>query len=320
MKIMAYLHSYPPFRLLGGELMTSRMLEALVEAGHDVTVLCQQIKQPFERNGVKIKPRRINVSRIDLANSDVFISHPEIAHFVSHRLSSLGVPYVGIVHNLNEPTLSELGRTPPQVVVANAKATEAELVSRGLGKRIEVFRPPSLAKWVAPTMAELPKRFVTLVNLNPEKGGHLFYKLAEARPDLCFLGVVGGYGEQVRPAVMPKNVTLIGQSESIGIIYQLSRVILMPSSTETYGMVGAEACLNGVPVIAQKLDGIVESLGPDALYANRDEPDEWLKHLSDLDDEKFWSKQSKISFERGKFLDQRTTEDLSRWVEMIESL
>ena len=119
---------------------------------------------------------------------------------------------------------------------------------------------------------------------------------------------------------MPKNVTLIGQSESIGIIYQLSRVILMPSSTETYGMVGAEACLNGVPVIAQKLDGIMESLGPDALYADRDEPDEWLKHLSDLDDEKFWSKQSKISFERGKFLDQRTTEDLSRWVEMIESL
>jgi glycosyltransferase involved in cell wall biosynthesis len=320
MKIMAYLHSYPPFRLLGGELMTSRMLEALVEAGHDVTVLCQQIKEPFERNGVKIKPRRLNVSRIDLANSDVFISHPEIAHFVSHRLSSLGVPYVGIVHNLNEPTLSELRRTPPQVVVANAKATEAELVSRGLGKRIEIFRPPSLAKWVSSPSAELPRRFVTLVNLNPDKGGSLFYELALARPDLHFLGVSGGYGEQVRPKEVPPNVTLVGQSESMGLIYAMSRVLLMPSKTETYGMVGAEACLNGIPVIANPLDGIFESIGPDALYADRDKPDEWLKHLSDLDDEKFWSKQSKISFERGKFLDQRTTDDLARWVEMIESL
>lgn len=320
MKIMAYLHSYPPLRLLGGELMTSRMLEALVEVGHDVTVLCQSVKDPFERNGVKVVPRRLNVGASDIVGCDVFVSHPEIAHYVADRLKDFGVPYVGIVHNLNEPNITELRRKLPDVVVANAGATERELISRGLGKRVEVFRPPSLAKWVSPPSADLPRRFVTLVNLSPDKGGNLFYELAQARPDLHFLGVTGGYGQQVRPKVIPPNVTLMGQSESMGLVYAMSRVLLMPSKTETYGMVGAEACLNAIPVIAHPLDGIFESIGPDAFYAERDDLAQWLECLSKLDDEQTWSEQSMVSFERGKFLEQRTTDDLNRWVTMIESL
>src|SRR5690606_1734320 len=38
---------------------------------------------------------------------------------------------------------------------------------------------------------------ITLVNLFESKGGHVFWQLAERMPDLRFLGVRGGYGEQV---------------------------------------------------------------------------------------------------------------------------
>jgi glycosyltransferase involved in cell wall biosynthesis len=317
-RVLAYLHSYPPHRLLGGEMMTSRLLEALVGAGHEVKVLSQAVRKEFTHNGVRIVPQRLNVSRGDLCRTSAFISHPEIAHFVSTRATSLGVPYVGIVHNLEDRTVEELRRTVPELLIANADPTAAEVTRLAPRARVEVIRPPSLSAWSREPSAPLGRHFVTLVNLSPAKGSDLFYRLAAARPDLHFLGVLGGYGEQDRRDL--PNVTIMGQTPDMGLVYAMSRVVLMPSQKETYGMVAAEACLHGVPVIAAGLPGLFDALGAHADYVDPDNVDGWLDVLAELDDPATYASRSQRALERGRFVEDRSRDDLTRWVKLIEGL
>ena len=58
-----------------------------------------------------------------------------------------------------------------------------------------IVRPPVFAD----EYRTKPGSKVTLVNLNEEKGGRLFEKLAGRMPDVQFLAVVGAYGEQIVP-------------------------------------------------------------------------------------------------------------------------
>ena len=319
MRFLAYLHSYPPLRLLGGEMMTSRLLEALVDAGHEVKVLAQATRHEFTRNGVRVVPRRLNVSRGDLFSTNALISHPEIAHFVSSRASALGVPYVGIVHNLNEPTLEEIRRFRPDITIANAIPTQDALKRLHPEADVRLIRPPSLPAWTRPPSAPLGRHFVTLVNLSPAKGVETFYALEQARPDLHFLGVLGGYGEQERRRL--PNVTIMGQTEDMGLVYAMSRVILMPSHLETYGLVAAEACLHGIPVIASGLPGLLDALGPSgASYVDHENIDGWLDVLAELDDPEGYARAAAAASARGEYLAARSRVDLDSWVSMLEGL
>lgn len=315
MRVAAYLHNYPPGRLLGGELMTSLLLEALVDAGHDVYAIVQEVWEPRERNGVRVLPKRKVMLANDLADIDIFISHPEIAAFARNRIGEAA--YVGIVHNLNPGTIEGLKLTRPDLIVANAKAT-AQRVSN-YGSDSMVLHPPTPAGR-HPEPPGLGRVFVTLVNLSAEKGGRLFYELAARRPDLSFLGVVGGHGEQILPDRLPDNVWILGQSESMGAVYAATRVLLFPSETETYGMVAAEACLSGIPLIAHPLPGVFEAAEDAAAWVDRTDTEGWLAELAALDQPGYYAAAAEKSTARGALLAQRSRNDLNRFVDAVEAL
>lgn len=315
MRVVAYLHNYPPGRLVGGELMTSLLLEALASAGHEVKCIVHEATEPRRRNGVLVMPRRKAMLEEDIGGCDVFISHPEIAQFARNRVGS--APFVAIVHNLNAPTIDGLRLGRAQLVVSNSAAVEEVVGS--YGQQSLMMHPPTPASR-HPMPAGLQRRFVTLVNLSEEKGGGLFFRLAEARPDLFFLGVAGGHGEQVSPESLPSNVFLIGQSESMGLVHALTRVMIAPSSTETYGMAAAEACVAGIPVIAHRLPGVVEALEGAAQWCDRDDDGQWLSALKALDDDAGYALASARSLRRGVFLAERSDADIGRFVRIVQSL
>lgn len=314
MRILAYLHNYPPGRLLGGELMTSLLLEALAQRGHDVQVIAHEVHKPYVRNGVRVEPKMKSMLAGDLA-CDVLISHPEIVGFVRNRVGAASV--VTIVHNLQPATLDGLRTARPHLIVANAEATAAKVAH--YARRLMVLHPPTpQGRHLSPT--GLPRKFITLVNLSEEKGGELFFWLAKQRPDIQFLGVAGGHGEQVRPAEVPANVWLLGQSESMGIVFGLTHTLLMPSATETYGMVGAEAMLQGIPVIANPLPGIREALGDAGLWADRDDPHSWLAAVDRLQDPLEYVKAVGPAQARGELIAKRSASDLQRFCDTVEAL
>lgn len=123
---------------------------------------------------------------------------------------------------------------------------------------------PSVDRARATIPAGSPRDRVVLVNCNPQKGGDFLPALASRLPGLRFLGVRGAYGEQlVNPG---PNREYIKQPTRIGEALARARLLIMPSQSETFGMIGLEAQSQGIPVLATECPGLRESLGEAATF------------------------------------------------------
>jgi glycosyltransferase involved in cell wall biosynthesis len=118
---------------------------------------------------------------------------------------------------------------------------------------------------------EVRGEFVTFVNPEPVKGVAWFARIASElgrrRPDIRFLVVEGRGGaswlKRLGPAVggLPE-ITVMRNTSRPADFYARSRAVLMPSLwEESFGRVAAEACDNGIPVVASTRGALPETLG-----------------------------------------------------------
>lgn len=113
-------------------------------------------------------------------------------------------------------------------------------------------------------------RYATFVNPQPHKGVFLFVRLAvelaRTRPDIPLLVVEGrARAESLAQAGLDltglANLHRMANTPDPRHFYQVSRVVLMPSLwNESFGRVAAEACLNGIPVLASRRGALPEIL------------------------------------------------------------
>lgn len=165
--------------------------------------------------------------------------------------------------------------------------------------------------------ATTPGDSVTLVNLAPHKGGELFGRLARVMPERPFLGVRGGYGAQ--QGVNGRNVTVLGQTANMrDDVYARTRVLLMPSEYETWGMVGVEAMASGIPVIAHPTPGLRESLAGAGIFVHRDNGQAWVDAIRALDDPDEYAHRSERALKRSAEL--AALDDRDAFVEALEEL
>jgi glycosyltransferase involved in cell wall biosynthesis len=180
-----------------------------------------------------------------------------------------------------------------------------------------VCRPPVIAA----DYRTKPGDHVTLVNINKDKGAHILAAVAEALPDVKFLGVLGGHGVQV-PEVMPGNVEVVPTTPKMKTkVYARTRVLLMPSVYESWGRVGVEAMASGIPVLAHPTPGLRESLGDAGVFLDRDDHEAWAAEVERLvSDDDAWSAVSKRAKARSAELTAQAKKDLAGWVEAVEDL
>lgn len=159
-------------------------------------------------------------------------------------------------------------------------------------------------------------KYVTLSNVNPNKGGELLKLLARACPDIEFLGVKGGYGKQLTDDAIP-NLTYIPHTDKIKEIYAKTWVQIMPSKAETWGRTAVEAMSSGIPVVVSPTPGLRECCGDAALYVSRDDPEAWIATLRSLkDNQEFYNKRSKKALDRARALDPRPVlAQIEDWLE-----
>ncbi|MFJ3952890.1 glycosyltransferase [Streptomyces libani] len=140
-------------------------------------------------------------------------------------------------------------------------------------------------------------------------------------PATKFLGVLGAYGDQIRPPQTLPNLEIIDHVSGHDMrerVYARSRVVLMPSSYESWGRVGVEALASGIPVVAHPIPGLAESLGHAGIFADRDDLDSWLSVLATVLEPGAWQQASQRALERSAELDPAA--DLKLWAEEIEAL
>lgn len=312
MKIVARLHLFPPDHAAGAEMMVLSMLRALVARGHECEVWLSQYsgtREPYSLHGVKVFPAW---HRGDYPGSvrscDALLTHLGNTTAMVSTAVRARKPLIQVMHNTH----------PPSKMWANCKADlvvfNSEWMRDDFGGHPNgiIVRPPVLAEDYRTT----PGHAVTLINLCPDKGGPLFWELAERMPDVEFLAVKGCYGDQVTGS--SSNVDIVAHGRRMRDVYAATRILLVPSRYESWGRVATEAMCSGIPVIAHPTPGLRENLGDAGTFVDRDDPDAWEAAIRRLMKPQSWAKVSRASRARADELDP--TDDLDRWCKAVEGL
>lgn len=252
MHVGALVHMYPPMHNAGAEHMLHAILSEIVNRGHKASVAVSGPRANFKAftlDGVRVGGLGL------LDECDVVLTHLDRTADAERYCRDTGKPCVQLFHNHARPGMVQL---------CDLAVYNSEWLARDfpVGAPSVIVPPPI---WPDRYLVEPAGECITLINLTEAKGARLFYALAQARPDLKFLGVRGAYGHQVEPPTL-SNLEVIDTCTDVRDVYARTRVLLMPSSYESYGRVAVEASVSGIPVIATGTPGLREALGEAGVF------------------------------------------------------
>ncbi len=326
MSLVARVYGYPPDHNAGSEWMLHSMLRPLAERGHDVTVWLShpgKTEKRYEIDGVRVVPFQEGLDfAAQAAEADVLLSHFENVPVLAGLARDRRIPLAVICHDnfatsFHNAAGADLVVYNSEWIRRDGEIFYARYPREFLPRNSIVVRPPVLAD----EYRTQPGEAATLVNLNADKGGELFWQIAAWTPEWNFLGVRGAYGQQIMPPPRLPNCEVVdgvpGQ-QMRDHVYSRSRVMLMPSLYESWGRVAIEAFASGIPVIAHPTPGLVESLGNAGIFAYRDDLGAWIHALTALRDPANWAQASLRA--KARSLELSAAPDLDQWCDAVETL
>lgn len=321
MKILLSVHLYPPYHNAGGEMYLHNIAKYLISQGHQVRVLLHEaehygIKQIYTIDGVEVFPRGRNLEE-HFFWCDRIITHLGFTSWTIGIALVFKKPVFFVVHNTH--TYSCVSDANRKVGIIYNCQYAKDLLK--YPQPNVVVHPPVDYRRYDQGQEPFKNEYITLINLNENKGGHILREIALAMPDRKFLAVQGGYDPQITD--QPANVTVIDHTPDILPIYAKTRILLMPSEYESWGMTATEAMSNGIPVICTPTFGLKENCGTAGIYVGkepkvraghpedlswpvvtgRDNISAWAKEIQKLDDKKYYLSRSKLARERSRQLD-----------------
>lgn len=251
---------------------------ALREEGFDYELLVTRSTRPS-----KLRPPEIRAylsmaeRRLASFRPDIVLTYcSELLHPLLARARQMGTRTVFYV--ANPAVLRQPGLAMPHIdrLLAPSQFV-ADLGEQVLGKPAQVVgnivpRPFAGARNLAPDrIAERKRRFVTMINPSPQKGGLFFINLAAqaaaTAPDIRFRAVESRGTRAMWQQLNVDQASLDRidwhpHTADMARIYDQAALLLVPSLwEEASGRVIAEAVLAGVPVLAMRNGGIPEQLG-----------------------------------------------------------
>jgi len=307
MNILAHVRFYPPHSNCGSDRYLHTVLKFLKSRGHDVKVMLGEGAKgcPYVYDGIEVVAKPLfGVPYIQ--NSDVVITHLDFTADCCNMVKNK--PIVWLMHNtFNQATVRRCADRV--IVVYNSEAAKKEIE---YPNRSFVLPVPVDIDWY--NVERENADCITLINLNEMKGGDLFWKLAEELPEYRFLGVKGSYGEQWVNRSLP-NVEIMDNTDDIREVYKRTRILIMPSSYESWGRTATEAAASGIPVICTDTFGLRENMGDAAIYCRKTVINEWVMAIKKLSSKKEYDKYSKLV--KAQAEKNRPTKKLEEFEEML---
>lgn len=196
---------------------------------------------------------------------DVVVAQPGAVVRLALEARAIGVPVVVYLHNVEFDEHGGPIEALDVPFLANSEFT---------AKRYrDVF---GIESTMIPPLFQ-PERYrtnstrerVLFINPHPLKGLERALEIAAATPDIAFDFVESWtLTAPARASLLARleglpNVTLHPRSDDMRRHYGRARIVLVPSMwEETWGRVASEAHYNAIPVIATKIGGLVEAVGP----------------------------------------------------------
>jgi glycosyltransferase involved in cell wall biosynthesis len=195
---------------------------------------------------------------------DIIVGQQWATEEASRWATLLRVPFVMYVHG---PGQFEQFMPQADLVVFNT-SVERDLAGDALGRTpATVLHPPVFrAEYATPGTGTC----LTLVGTRPEKGVATILALARAMPDEQFLLV--GERESMSDD-LPSNVEFQSPTGDMRSVYARTRLLIAPSTAESYGRVIVEAAMSGIPCVVSDIPGIREASAGLATFVGSE--DDW---------------------------------------------
>jgi hypothetical protein len=309
-RIQAFLIAYPPQARVGAWLATHGLLAHAAKLGHDVNVCTEDRVIAYEHEGVKVEANQAFISQL-AQQADITLSHLGDDDRGVKVAMHYDKPHVRMCHGyppFGAHTLDHY--KPPELAVFNSQSMYESFHYDGPSIVCHpVLRPDEFRT--------TPGDSIGLANNSAEKGAELFDQLARYMPEYHFLGIKAGHGS--RYDMHRRNLTTMEKTFNMrDDFYSKIRILLMPSITETWGMVALEAMCSGIPVIAHPTPGLLESCGHAGIFHMRDDLDAWITEIERLHDPDEYAAQSKLCLERADEIANDDSAD--RFVAALERL
>lgn len=319
MKILLCPYNWQHSTIAGGEVYLMRLSKYLLEQGHEIRAIVGSKEVYTDERGIGCIPQgdglQLFTEHNDLVKwCDVIITHLLGSSYGYNRSNQHNKPLIFIAHNNSKnyaPIHGEISRT---YVIYNSYQLRDDL-----HKAFGHFNGIVLHPFGFDRERQQGEK-ITLINCNHNKGGHIFGEIARRLPQYQFLGVFGGYGEQIE-AHLP-NITYLPNKSDMNAVYASTRILLMPSEFESYGQAGSEAMECGIPVIAHPCPGIRENLSDAGIFIDRNNIDGWVNSINALmTNNTYYWRQSEIVYQRAMRVREMSADELvklNEWLGKIE--
>jgi glycosyltransferase involved in cell wall biosynthesis len=324
-RMLWVIHSYVPFVNAGSEVCAHTINRHFMSKPYkyDVWVACPNYpKQVYE--GVRCFDLHDSATLSEvLKTTHVVHSHSYIYRKQMQWIAkNYQIPFVEWVHTDNyvrsvpegrwvDPAIKDL-----QWTVFNSKSL---LESRRYDmdtKKTFILHPVVDYREYTVDEKERNPVYVTLSNVNDNKGGRLLIDLAKALPDVQFQGILGGYRSQIVDKGVP-NLRYVPNTTKIKDVYAQTWALIMPSKEETWGRTAVEAMASGIPVVVAPTPGLRECCGDAAIFCERNDLNSWVSAIQKLrSDKEYYNWRSKEAYGRARALDpEPDLERMDKWME-----
>ena len=280
MTLTAFLHGYPPGWSMGGEVSTHRTLRAVPGS-----VVFTQTKDPYTIDGVQVYPmigRTIQtlMSDAEFVGASVLFAHSTMSQITVQAARRLKIPAILAVHaplrfgkDIRHAWAASKAR------LYNTEAARKDWKdTKGWVLHPPVGRPPVVG-WLG---LNGPHDALTLTSSLLNKGVRQTMELAQRWPDRRFI-IVRSPAHQTHGSVdFDDAVALLPNVEvwdrlhpdDMHLLWAQTKVLLVPSRYETYGMSALEAAWHDIPSVHVDTDHVREGIGTAARLLQSHSTDE----------------------------------------------
>jgi glycosyltransferase involved in cell wall biosynthesis len=312
---------YKALRILGYRPSMTGIFRGCVTSGENVFT-------PRELKGAREWLDR----RLKAFRPDVVLGHHGVISLLSHaaRKGCLSVYYF---HGLGRRAGTAVCQIFPDEIhlIANSPYT-ASFAGEASSHDVGIVLPPVIPADYRIAESPVKKRgrtYITFINPLPVKGLDVAVEVARQLPQERFLFAKGGWFEFSRLNVLNPlvrtmhslpNVEVWDFQQDMRQVYAVTDILLVPSQKETFGRVILEAHINGIPVVASKVDGIAYTLGRGGVLVDpKDGPRAFVQILRRLrGDNEYYDALSALAFQnslRPEFDPHRQADNFIRFVE-----
>lgn len=303
----------------GGEVYLFRLCCYLREQGHHIRAIVYST-EPYMHAGIECipmgLPHEIFAEHNDQFRwADVVIGQLIGLTYAQNKCVQHKKPLIFIAHNNSTQYSIKWLDQPMCHVVYNSYQLRDDLFKAFGHFNGTVLHP------LLPVLKRSTKgKYITLVNCNANKGGQILIELAKRLPQYQFMGVEGGYDQQIKEDL--PNLKYLPNGSDMAKVYAQTKILIVPSQFESFSQAALEAMVAGIPVLASPTTGLKENLSGAGIFIDRGAIEKYEQMIVSLmSSPAAWQKQSDIIIERAECLRDKSNEELVRfnnWLNKIK--